>query len=63
MCGAVNARTDANEEGDNTARQRQLNGRSLHWAGTYRHGAGSFLRFMEQQYLNYGYSPAATRAA
>ncbi len=29
-------------------RHRQLSGRSLNWAGTYRHGADSFLRFMEQ---------------
>jgi len=45
------------------ARQRQLSGRSLNWVGTYRHGADSFLRFMEQQYLHYSCSPAATRAA
>ena len=31
------------------ARQRQLSGRSLNWVGTYRHGAESFLRFMEQE--------------
>jgi hypothetical protein len=31
------------------ARHRQLSGRSLNWTGTYRHGAESFLRFMEQQ--------------
>ncbi len=30
-------------------RQRQLSGRSLNWVGTYRHGAESFLRFMEQE--------------
>jgi hypothetical protein len=31
------------------ARQHLLSGRSLNWVGTYRHGAESFLRFMEQQ--------------
>jgi hypothetical protein len=31
------------------ARHRQRSGRSRNWVGTYRHGAESFLRFMEQE--------------
>ena len=31
------------------ARQLQLSGHSLNWVGTYRHGAESFLRFLEQE--------------